>query len=270
MTTHTERSPAFDVARHSRGFSDPGHAGAQYRRAAGVPLVYLDNAATTQHPRQVIQAITDVYEKHYANVHRGIHWLSDQTTDLYEAARAKVPRFHRRAVRRAGHLHPRHNREHQPRGSQLGRRQCPRRRRDPAYRDGAPLQHRPLAPGGRADRRGGALLADYRRRSIGARPAGRVSRLAHADGRAGGRRLNVLGTINPLEAVIARAHEPGAVVLVDAAQSVPHQRTDVARLDADFLAFSAATRCSGPRASACCMAAASCWRRCRRSWAAAA
>src|ERR1700687_730837 len=56
----------------------------------GVHLAYLDNAATTQRPRQVIQAIVDTYEKHYANVHRGIHWLSDQSTDLYEEARGKV------------------------------------------------------------------------------------------------------------------------------------------------------------------------------------
>ena len=52
-----------------------------------MPLVYLDNAASTQRPRQVIEAIVDVYEQHYANVHRGIHWLSDQSTDLYEEAR---------------------------------------------------------------------------------------------------------------------------------------------------------------------------------------
>src|SRR5262245_13038745 len=59
----------------------------------GTPLVYLDNAATTQRPRQVIQSLVDVYEKHYANVHRGIHWLSDQSTDLYEEAREKVRAF---------------------------------------------------------------------------------------------------------------------------------------------------------------------------------
>ncbi|NQT38951.1 MAG: aminotransferase class V-fold PLP-dependent enzyme, partial [Planctomycetes bacterium] len=53
-------------------------------------LVYLDNGATTQRPRQVIQAMVDTYERHYANVHRGIHSLADQTTDLYEAAREKV------------------------------------------------------------------------------------------------------------------------------------------------------------------------------------
>ena len=58
-----------------------------------VPLVYLDNAASTQRPRQVIQAIVDTYEKHYANVHRGIHWLSDQSTDLFEEARGKVRSF---------------------------------------------------------------------------------------------------------------------------------------------------------------------------------
>src|SRR5438105_7608355 len=59
----------------------------------GVRLIYLDNAATTQRPRQVIQALVDTYEKHYANVHRGIHWLSDQSTDLYEEARRKVQAF---------------------------------------------------------------------------------------------------------------------------------------------------------------------------------
>jgi cysteine desulfurase/selenocysteine lyase len=59
----------------------------------GVPLVYLDNAATSQRPREVIQAIVDTYERHYANVHRGIHWLADQATDLYENARESVERF---------------------------------------------------------------------------------------------------------------------------------------------------------------------------------
>ena len=59
----------------------------------GVPLAYLDNAATSQRPRSVIQAIVDTYERQYANVHRGIHWLADQSTDLYEDARQKVRRL---------------------------------------------------------------------------------------------------------------------------------------------------------------------------------
>ena len=54
------------------------------------PLVYLDNAATTQRPTEVIQTLVDVYERHYANVHRGVHWLSEQSTDLYEEARETV------------------------------------------------------------------------------------------------------------------------------------------------------------------------------------
>src|SRR5262245_18505008 len=58
-----------------------------------VPLVYWDNAATTQRPRSVIQSLVEVYERHYANVHRGIHWLSHQSTDLFEDARRKVCEF---------------------------------------------------------------------------------------------------------------------------------------------------------------------------------
>ena len=59
----------------------------------GIPLIYLDNAATTQRPRQVIDTLVEMYERHYANVHRGIHWLSDQSTDRYENAREKVRDF---------------------------------------------------------------------------------------------------------------------------------------------------------------------------------
>jgi cysteine desulfurase/selenocysteine lyase len=59
----------------------------------GVPLVYLDNAASTQRPRQVIQRIVDTYEQSYANVHRGIHSLSESATDLYEQSRQKIQRF---------------------------------------------------------------------------------------------------------------------------------------------------------------------------------
>ena len=71
----------------------------------GVPLAYLDNAATTQRPRQVIQAIVDTYERHYANVHRGIHWLSDQSTSLYDEARRKVQAFINALVRTMTWMH---------------------------------------------------------------------------------------------------------------------------------------------------------------------
>ena len=92
MTMHQTINPAvatgkLDVAKLRQDFP------ALTMQVYGKPLVYLDNAASTQRPRQVIQAIVDVYERHYANVHRGIHWLSDQSTDLFEEARGKVRAF---------------------------------------------------------------------------------------------------------------------------------------------------------------------------------
>ena len=89
----TAPAPAFDLESVRSDFpilSSVLHATGE---RPGVPLAYLDNAATTQRPRQVIRAITDTYEQHYANVHRGIHWWSDQSTDLYEEARSKVQQF---------------------------------------------------------------------------------------------------------------------------------------------------------------------------------
>ena len=68
----------------------------------GVPLVYLDNAATSQRPRQVIKAIVDAYEQHYANVHRGIHVLSEEIDELYEGARGEGAGLHQRPQRAAG------------------------------------------------------------------------------------------------------------------------------------------------------------------------
>src|SRR5262245_63102895 len=89
----SDQTPQLDLDRIRADF--PILAGLLHRAAdrPGVSLVYLDNAATTQRPRQVVQAMVDTYEKHYANVHRGIHWLSDQSTDLYEEARDRVRRF---------------------------------------------------------------------------------------------------------------------------------------------------------------------------------
>ena len=127
----------------------------------GVPLVYLDNAATTQRPRQVIQAIVDAYEQHYANVHRGIHTLSDEIDELYEEAREKVRAFiNAPALRETTARHTEQviftsgtTAGDQPGGPKLGRRQRAARRRNPADRDGAPLEPRALVSVGRAHRR---------------------------------------------------------------------------------------------------------------------
>lgn len=208
------------------------------------PLVYLDNAATTQRPRQVIDAISDVYETKYANVHRGIHWLSDQSTDLYEDAREKVRHF-------IGAAH----------------------REEVIFTDGTTesinLVARSLGDGGFGGKDGGLragdeiLLTEMEHHSnivpwqqLAARSGAIVRWLPITDD--GQLKLdelsallnertrivavtavsNVLGTINPVAELIGPAHAVGAKVLVDAAQSVPHQPLDVANLGADFVAFS--------------------------------
>lgn len=201
------------------------------------PLVYLDNAATTQRPRSVIQAIVDTYEKSYANVHRGIHWLSDQSTDLYEDARLKV-----RQLLNAQHSHEiiftagttasinlvarswgdefvtaddevlltemEHHSNLVP-WQQL------------ANRTGCKLRHIPIDDHGRLMVEGLAELLNERTKLVA------ITAVS-----------NVLGTINPLRTIIDRAHQLGALVMVDAAQSVPHLVTDVQALDVDFLCFS--------------------------------
>lgn len=203
----------------------------------GVPLAYLDNAATTQRPRQVIQAMVDVYEKHYANVHRGIHWLSDQSTDLYEEARGKVRAFigapsteqviftHgatesvNLVARSWGDANVRAGDEILLSEMEHHANIVPWQQL--AARTGASVRFLPITDDGqlRLD-----LLDEY------LTPRTKLVALTAVS--------NVLGTVNPLVDVIQRAHQVGAVVLVDAAQSVPHTATDVVALDADFLVFS--------------------------------
>ena len=100
----------------------------------GRPLVYLDNAATTQKPRQVIDAIQHYYEHDNANVHRGVHALSERATAAYEGARETVRAFVNAASVARDHLHAQCDREHQPRGARVGRRERPRGRRSAHHR----------------------------------------------------------------------------------------------------------------------------------------
>ncbi len=203
----------------------------------GVPLVYLDNAATTQRPRQVIQAMVDSYEQTYANVHRGIHWLAEQSTALYEGARDKVRDF----------LHARAREEVVfTSGATAGINLVARSWGDANIRRGDEIlvtqmeHHSNLVPWFQlAERRGavvrhipvtddGRLALDWPDRLLTER-----TRLVAVTAVS-----NVLGTVNPVEEIVRRAHEAGSLVLVDGAQSVPHQETDVQRWDCDFLAFS--------------------------------
>lgn len=203
----------------------------------GVPLVYLDNAATTQRPRQVIQAMVDTYEQHYANVHRGIHWLADQTTDLYETAREKV-----RAFINA----PSTDQVIFTCGATAAINLVARTWGDANVREGDEIlltemeHHSNLVPWHQLAERAGAVIrwipvSDDGRLDLNVLDdvLSRKTKLVAVTGVS-----NVLGTINPVAEIIARAHGVGALALIDGAQSVPHLKTDVMALDADFLAFS--------------------------------
>ena len=207
------------------------------RKVHGKPLVYLDNAATSQKPRSVIDALTDYYEGYNSNVHRGVHTLSMEATDGFEEARQKVADFIKadtpesivwtrnttEAINLVANTWARQNIEagdeivvtHMEHHSDLVPWQ------QVVKQKGATLRFLPLAADGTLD------LTDLD--SI-INPKTRLLAMVHAS--------NSLGTINPVKELAARARAVGATVLVDGAQSVPHQPVDVNDLDCDFLAFS--------------------------------
>ena len=201
------------------------------------PLVYLDNAATTQRPRQVIDAVSDVYKHKYANVHRGIHWLSDQSTDLYEEAREKVRQF----------IGAEHREEiiftH---GTTEGINLVARSLGDAEFHEGDEIlltemeHHSNIVPWQQLAARSGAVVRWLPITDDGRLRLEELPRLLTARTRivAVAAVSNVLGTINPVEALIAGARSVGAKVVIDAAQSAPHQPLDVTKLGADFVAFS--------------------------------
>lgn len=205
--------------------------------APGVPLVYLDNAATTQRPRQVIQSLVDTYERNYANVHRGIHWLSDQATDLYEEARARVQKFLGAEAREEVLF---------THGTTEGINLVARSWGDSQLAAGDEVllsemeHHSNLVPWQQLAERKRVVLKYLPLDDQGLLRLEELDRLLTERTRlvAITAVSNVLGTINPIEQIAARAHAAGALVLVDAAQSVPHQPTDVRRWGADFLALS--------------------------------
>jgi cysteine desulfurase/selenocysteine lyase len=203
----------------------------------GVPLVYLDNAASTQRPRQVIQTMVDTYEQFYANVHRGIHWLADQSTDLYEGAREKV-----RALINA----PSTDQVVFSYGTTAAINLVARTWGDANVRQGDEIlvteleHHSNLVPWQQLAERTGAVIRFIPVTDDGLLDLTVLDQLLTRRTKlvAVTAVSNVLGTITPVAEIIRRAHEVGALVLVDGAQSVPHLKTDVVALDLDFLAFS--------------------------------
>ena len=206
------------------------------REVRGRPLVYLDNAATAQKPRPVIDAITRYYESGNANVHRGVHALSQEATTEYERVRTLAARFFDVAANEivftAGTTAALNLVAQSYGGSTL-------RPGDEilvsemehhsnlvpwqlvAERTGAVVKPIPLSDAGALD------LAGFER-LIG--PRSRIVAVTHAS--------NVIGAINPINAIAAMAHEAGAVVVVDGAQSAPHLRVDLRAIDCDFFACS--------------------------------
>ncbi len=201
------------------------------------PLVFLDNAASTQRPRQVIDVIRRVYEQDYANVHRGIHTLSERSTEQYEQAREKV-----RAFIGAKHAHE----VIFTQGTTASINTVARSWGDANIQPGDEIllttmeHHSNLVPWQQLAERTGAVLRHIPITDDGLLVVEELDRLLTAKTKmvALASVSNVLGTINPIAEIARRAHAAGALVLVDAAQSVPHRSTDVTALGADFLAFS--------------------------------
>ena len=207
------------------------------RTVYGKPLVYLDNGATTQKPRAVVEAITEEYYSVNANVHRGVHFLSQRATELHEASRETVRRFinarstseivftrgttesinllaysYGEACLKAGDEVLLSTMEHH---SNIVPWQLLQARKGIVLRV-IPMNDR------------GELLLDAYRELFTERT--RLVCVAHVS--------NVLGTVNPVKEMIRTAHSHGVPVLVDGAQSIPHMPVDVQDLDADFYVFS--------------------------------
>ena len=208
----------------------------------GKRLVYLDSGATSQKPNVVIDAESDFYRLHNAAVHRGAHQLAEEATDAYEGARVIVAKFLNAEIDEIvftkgateslnliayamGNAHA-GNRFHLKAGDSIVVTEMEHHAnlipwQQLAARTGATLKWFSVTDEGRLDLSNLDLLVDG---------STKVVALTHQS--------NVLGTINPLEDITRRAHEVGAVVVLDACQSVPHMPTDVKALDIDFLAFS--------------------------------
>ncbi|MCW2668012.1 MAG: cysteine desulfurase [Frankiales bacterium] len=210
------------------------------REVNGRPLVYLDNASSSHKPRQVLDAERAFVEQHYSNVHRGVHTLSQEATDAYEAARSTVAAFigapdarevvFTKNVTEAINLvayslgnAAAGSRFHLGAGDEIVVTEMEHHSNLVPWqmlceRTGATLKWFPLTDDGRLELRDDVITE-------------RTKLVAFAH------QSNLLGTVNPVEELVRRARAVGALVLVDAAQSVPHMPVSVAELGVDFLCF---------------------------------
>ena len=157
------------------------------QRIHGKPLVYLDSAATAQKPFAVIDAIRKFHEVDCANIHRGVHELSQRSTAAYEETRIQGQALPQRPRQERADLRARHHRRHQPGGQQLGPQEREGRRRDRHLGAGAPLQHRALADAVRGEGRQAAGHSHERPRRAAPGRVRKAARPAHAHGGRGPR-----------------------------------------------------------------------------------
>jgi cysteine desulfurase/selenocysteine lyase len=227
MTTDT----LWDVERVRKDFP------VLHQEVHGKPLVYLDSAATSQKPQAVIDALVRYYSQDNANVHRGVHALSERATAAYEGARERIQRhlnaashreiiFVRQGTEGINLVAATHGRANVVAGDEIIITAIEHHANIVPWQmlceeKGARLRVVPV------DDRGDLLMEEY------ARLLGPRTKLVAAP-----QVSNALGTVTPIEEIIALAHRQGVPVLVDGCQAVPHQRVDVQALDCDFYVFS--------------------------------
>ncbi|AEV20653.1 cysteine desulfurase [Geobacillus thermoleovorans CCB_US3_UF5] len=215
-----------------------------HQQVNGHPLVYFDSAATSQKPLPVIEALDRYYREYNSNVHRGVHTLGTKATDAYEGAREKVRRFlnaqsaqeiifTRGTTAALNLVAASYGRANVKEGDEIVITYMEHHSnlipwQQLAKQTGATLKYIPMQEDGTIDLRDVEATVTE---------AAKIVAIAHVS--------NVLGTINPVREIARLAHERGAVVVVDAAQSAPHMKVDVQELDCDFLALSGHKMC-GP------------------------
>ena len=237
MRANTRPAAGFDVEAIRRDFP------ILHQQINGYPLAYLDSAASTQHPVQVIDAISRYYRHDHANVHRGVHTLSHRATDIYENARETVRTFinarstreivFTRGTTEAINLVAATFGQRLSAGDEILISEMEHHSNIVPWqmlceRSGTSLRVVPINDQGE-------LLLDELEKLMGQRT--RLVAITHVS--------NALGSVNPVRQIVASAHARGIPVLVDGAQAIAHQSTDVQSLDCDFYAFSGHKMC-GP------------------------
>jgi cysteine desulfurase/selenocysteine lyase len=213
------------------------------RKVNGKPLVYFDNAATSQTPKQVIDVIVDYYSNYNANIHRGVHALSQEATDLYEQARLKIQahfnaKFSHEIIFTSGTTHS---------INLVANGFTSFLKKGDDIIVSALEHHSNIVPWQMLCECTGASLKVIPMNEDGELVISEYDKLLSKNTKLVfvNHVSNALGTINPIEYIIEKAHHVGAAVLIDGAQSTPHIKPDVQKLDADFYVTSAHKIC-GP------------------------